>query len=168
MNKLMKPILYTIIFVLALVLAMMIFQSNKTLLSAEDGKAIVKERYSGQIKRFDASEDKGHFKVTVEDEQKYFQFQLDRRTEKISHLKVVKRKQEKQTEPKTKKVQQESKNKKKAEREKTQQETAQSAAIQPTQNETAVQNSTPQSNVQVQPNPYYYYSDDDDDEMDDD
>ncbi|AVQ33593.1 hypothetical protein C7J88_05235 [Staphylococcus muscae] len=169
MNNLIKPILYMIIFVLILVLGMMIFQSNKSLLSAEEGKAMVKERYAGDIKSFNMSEDKHYFKVTVEDKQKIFRFQIDRQSEKISHLKVIKRKAEKKEKPKKKRVQQ-SKEKQTGDQTSEQQNVQQQAPSQTQSMEdpSVAQQSGAQTNLQVQPNPYYYYSDDDDDEIDDD
>jgi len=90
LKHLVKPFLYFVTILLTIVLAVVVFQSNRALLSEADAKKIVAERYAGDIKDFHMTANKQYFKVIVEDKRKRFQFKIDRYNEKISNLKVLK------------------------------------------------------------------------------
>ncbi|RAI81354.1 hypothetical protein BFS35_007230 [Macrococcoides goetzii] len=91
MKYLIKPFLYFVTILLTIVLGVVIFQNNRALMSENAAKAMVAERYTGEIKDFYVTANKQYFKVTIEDKKKRFQFKIDRYNEKISNLKVLKR-----------------------------------------------------------------------------
>ncbi|WP_414044171.1 hypothetical protein ACMGE9_05080 [Macrococcus sp. EM39E] len=89
MNQIIKPFLYFVTVALIFVLAFVIFQNNKAMMNEQDARAMVKERYSGEIKDFRTTANNQYFKIIVEDKKKRFQFKIDRYNEKISNLKTL-------------------------------------------------------------------------------